>query len=591
MKRFRYLLLVLMFFPLLGFIGCGSQELVIDQAVWLYDIGQEIRYDDFNVDLVNGDETTSIDSYSFDSNFDSKKEGIYNIEIGYASLSAIASIVVIDFDRFNLYAGQSLGDIVLPENVYFENASKIYTATGKYTEKLCFNDNGIVKDTAVIVEVSQNQNEWIVYPTIEDWTYGESPAVVNAQSKYGEIVYSYYTVENVLLKNIPTQTGEYYLKAEVNGTDSYTSLSAKVPFEIKKADVTIAPLTNLVTKIYDASFEYTGDILSLIEFSSTVDCLDYIKPVDAYFANDNYEKDCNVGEKILIIELELVDSKNLTFSGKNSTIIELKAEIIPLSADILSNPTPSLAVYGQELSSVTLTDGVVKTYLYQNSQLTYSQIDGRWSFKNSTDILKDSGKYDIIFIPTDKNIESIETQIYLDVTVNLDIDVSIDGAECSYTQQANEIYIEIPAGSSICEISFNELEGISCSYTVYYDELVQESNSNYEDYIVYTVDFEDINQMIIKVNLTGDRTAEFTIFIQLEQIVVMKVNGEQQSFNYTVKVGDRLTFETKEGTSLYIDGEAINGEYIVPEYYKGISIYLEAYDIYGMYYFFFINVE
>lgn len=97
--------------------------------------------------------------------------------------------------------------------------------------------------------------------------------------------------------------------------------------------------------------------------------------------------------------------------------------------------------------------------------------------------------------------------------------------------------------------------------------------------------------MSIKVNLTGDRTAEFTIIIQLEQIVVMKVNGEQQSFNYTVKVGDRLTFETKEGTSLYIDGEAINGDYIVPEYYKGNSMYLEAYDIYGMYYFFFINVE
>ena len=131
MKRLRYLLLVLMFFPVLGFIGCGSQELVIDQAVWLYDIGQEIGHDDFSVNLINGDEYVLLDDYSSNDNFNSSKEGIYNIEIGYASLSAIASIVVIDFDRFNLYAGQSLGDIVLPENVYFENASKIYTATGK----------------------------------------------------------------------------------------------------------------------------------------------------------------------------------------------------------------------------------------------------------------------------------------------------------------------------------------------------------------------------------------------------------------------------------------------------------------------------
>ena len=227
MKRLRYLLLVLMFFPVLGFIGCGSQELVIDQVVWLYDIGQEIGHDDFSVNLVNGDETTSIDSYSFDSNFDSKKEGIYNIEIEYASLSAIASIVVIDFDRFNLYAGQSLSDIVLPENIYFENSTKTYNAPGKYTEKLCFNNNSIVKQVSVQIEVPQNQNEWIVYPTIEDWIYRESPAVVNAQSKYGEIVYSYYTLDNKLLNEKPTQAGKYYLKAKVNGTDSIFLLQPK----------------------------------------------------------------------------------------------------------------------------------------------------------------------------------------------------------------------------------------------------------------------------------------------------------------------------------------------------------------------------
>ena len=595
MKKLRVLLLVIAVFSLITFVGCSKQELVVSQDIWLYNLGQEIESGDFSVALAGGDENISLDSslYSFDSNFDSGKEGVYSIEIKYNDLISNIQVVVFDFDRLNLYVGQSLSDIVLPENVYFENASKIYTATGKYTEKLCFNDNGIVKETAVIVEVSQNQNEWIVYPAINNWTYGESPEVVNAQSKYGEIVYSYYTLDNMLLNDIPTQAGKYYLKAEVNGTDSYTSLTAKIPFEIEKAEVNITPLTTKITKIYDASFEYTGDILSLIEFSSTNDCLDYIKPVDIYFANNDYEKDCSVGEKLLVLEFELVNNENLTFSGKNSTIFEIKAEIIPLSANILSNPTPSQAVYSQELSTVTLTDGIVKAYLNQNSQLSYCQIEGVWSFKNPSNLLIDSGLYDIIFTPNDKNICTIETQIYLDVILNLDIDVLLDGTELSYTQQGNEISIVLPRDSSSCQIVFNELIDLDCNCLVYYDNIYQDRLTDYCDYTVNTNDLELINLITLRVKLTGEKNAYFTIYIELEKPVTMYVNGQKHSFTDAVKVGDILTFQTNnESIKVYLDSEEISGEFVVPEYYSGSMIYLEAYDDnFETYFFQFIIVE
>ena len=594
MKKLRILLLVITVFSLITFVGCSKQELVVSQDIWLYNLGQEIESDDFSVALASGDENISLDSslYSFDSNFDSEKEGVYNLNFKYKDIETATRVVVIDYDRLNLYVGQSLEEIVLPENVYFENSNKIYTSTGIYTEKLCFNDNGIVKETAVSIEISQNQNEWIVYPSINNWTYGESPAVVNAQSKFGKIEYSYYTLDDILLDDKPTQAGEYYLKAEVAATDSYTSLSALVRFTIERAEVEINPCVREVTKIYDSTYEYTGDISSLVEFSSTIDNVkDYLKLTDAYFVNANYEKDCNVGDKLLLLEFEIENNKNLTFLGKNTTIFSIKAQIISQTPNILSNPKSSQAVYGQQLSTIALTEGVVKAYLYQNSQSALCQIEGEWSFDKPSTILKDSGLYDIIFTPKDKNISKVTTQIYLEVVLNLNIDVTIDQTELSYSQQGDEIYIELPKENSLCTIEFNNLIDLDCDYLVYYDN---EYQNKYEDYATFTVnisDLEIINLITLKVKLFGEKTAYFTIYIELEQPVKMYVNGQRQNLTDSVNVGDKLTFRTNnEKIKVYIEGMEITGEYEVPQYYSSGVIFLEAYDD-EIYYFTYINVR
>ena len=594
MKKLRVLLLVIAVFSLITFVGCSKQELVISQDIWLYNIGQEIENNDFSVALAGGDDSISLDSslYSFDSNFDSEKEGVYNLNFKYKDIETATRVVVIDYDRLNLYVGQSLEEIVLPENVYFENSNKIYTSTGIYTEKLCFNDNGIVKETAVSIEISQNQNEWIVYPSINNWTYGESPSVVNAQSKFGKIEYSYYTLDDILLDDKPTQAGEYYLKAEVAATDSYTSLSALVRFTIERAEVEINPCVREVTKIYDSTYEYTGDISSLVEFSSTIDNVkDYLKLTDAYFVNANYEKDCNVGDKLLLLEFEIENNKNLTFLGKNTTIFSIKAQIISQIPNILSNPKPSQAVYGQRLSTIALTKGVVKAYLYQNSQSALCQIEGEWSFDKQSTILKDSGVYDIIFTPKDKNISKVTTQIYLEVVLNLNIDVTIDQTELSYSQQGDEIYIELPKENSLCTIEFNNIIDLDCDYLVYYDN---EYQNKYEDYDTFTVnisDLEIINLITLKVKLFGEKTAYFTIYIELEQPVKMYVNGQRQNLTDSVNVGDKLTFKTSnEKIKVYIEGMEITGEYEVPQYYSSGVIFLEAYDD-EIYYFTYINVR
>ena len=73
----------------------------------------------------------------------------------------------------------------------------------------------------------------------------------------------------------------------------------------------------------------------------------------------------------------------------------------------------------------------------------------------------------------------------------------------------------------------------------------------------------------------------------------MYVNGQKHSFTDAVKVGDILTFQTNdESIKVYLDSEEISGEFIVPEYYSGSMIYLEAYDDnFETYFFQFIIVE
>lgn len=109
-----------------------------------------------------------------------------------------------------------------------------------------WNEDGFtIKDDSFLT------NEWIVYPSINDYKINETPSVPLGQSKYGEVVFTYSINKEGPYENIlPNKVGTYYMKAFVNGSENYSSLEAIVSFKVLKGDTTIL-IENNLNKTYD----------------------------------------------------------------------------------------------------------------------------------------------------------------------------------------------------------------------------------------------------------------------------------------------------------------------------------------------------
>ena len=70
---------------------------------------------------------------------------------------------------------------------------------------------------------------------IQNWTYGESLNTPIVKTKFGEAIVKYSDEENGIFNDeIPTNAGNYYVKAEVVGTDNYTACYVVESFVIQK---------------------------------------------------------------------------------------------------------------------------------------------------------------------------------------------------------------------------------------------------------------------------------------------------------------------------------------------------------------------
>ena len=88
-------------------------------------------------------------------------------------------------------------------------------------------------------KISQATNVWTDKPSIEGWTYGETPKKPRASAQFGDVEFSYSNSENGNFESVlPTEAGRWYVKAEVIGNDNYTGISDIKEFEIAKAKPT-----------------------------------------------------------------------------------------------------------------------------------------------------------------------------------------------------------------------------------------------------------------------------------------------------------------------------------------------------------------
>ncbi len=89
---------------------------------------------------------------------------------------------------------------------------------------------------SVSYTVSQAANEWTAAPAISGWIYGGTAKSPAGAAKFGSVVFTYSKAgEENWLDTVPTEAGDYVMKAAVAGTNNYTGLEEKVNFTIAKA--------------------------------------------------------------------------------------------------------------------------------------------------------------------------------------------------------------------------------------------------------------------------------------------------------------------------------------------------------------------
>lgn len=96
------------------------------------------------------------------------------------------------------------------------------------------------KQLTVFFFIYITQGQWITYPSIEDWTYGEAPILPKYKVNTSDlnIYLTYRHINGEFTTTVPTEVGSYEvrLRSEINDARVAPIEDVILPFEIKKAD-------------------------------------------------------------------------------------------------------------------------------------------------------------------------------------------------------------------------------------------------------------------------------------------------------------------------------------------------------------------
>ena len=190
----------------------------------------------------------------------------------------------------------------------------------KFNVRVIFSDVGAI-------------NSWKEFPSIEDWTYGESAKETVCEAAYGRdtmtVTYDSKRDGTFEQTEVPTDAGTYYAKISIAETNEYSELEEIVEFSIFKADPSItAP-----------SVETTyGAILSDMEL-----------PAGFEWADDTQNVG-DIGKKIFKATFIPEDTDNYNILSD----IEIKVSVAPKASDTLAVPDITVDT---DLDTVQIKDG------------------------------------------------------------------------------------------------------------------------------------------------------------------------------------------------------------------------------------------
>lgn len=234
--------------------------------------------------------------------------------------------------------------------------------------------------------ISQTTNEWTSELSIADWTYGQTASTPVATAKYGNVVFTYSDKKDgTYTGKVPTEAGTWYVKATVEGNESYTGMVATDSFEISKAQPSITLPKDLVIKQGDAlSTVSLPDGFTWADDTQTADVLG-TQPFKAVFTP---EDTTNYQTVEVDITVEVVPAVSVINKAPKITA-EDKTLTVGDTFDAMKDVTATDAEDGD------LTDKIVIT-------------------KNTVDTSK-AGKYTVVYEVTDSHGIRVVRTIYVTV--------------------------------------------------------------------------------------------------------------------------------------------------------------------------------
>lgn len=234
--------------------------------------------------------------------------------------------------------------------------------------------------------ISQTTNEWTSELSIADWTYGQTASTPVATAKYGNVVFTYSDKKDgTYTGKVPTEAGTWYVKATVEGNESYTGMVATDSFEISKAQPSFTLPKDLVIKQGDAlSTVSLPDGFTWADDTQTADVLG-TQPFKAVFTP---EDTTNYQTVEVDITVEVVPAVSVINKAPKITA-EDKTLTVGDTFDAMKDVTATDAEDGD------LTDKIVIT-------------------KNTVDTFK-AGKYTVVYEVTDSHGIRVVRTIYVTV--------------------------------------------------------------------------------------------------------------------------------------------------------------------------------
>ena len=124
-------------------------------------------------------------------------------------------------------------------------------------------DNNCVNKQVYITVLKAN--EWVIYPYIEEWTYGEEAKIPTAKAKYGTAKFVYCDKKDgIYTEEVPTKPRTYYLKGIVEVNDLFNGYSGlesdPIEFKILKKNSSISFNEGInINKTYDGNQVIVSD--------------------------------------------------------------------------------------------------------------------------------------------------------------------------------------------------------------------------------------------------------------------------------------------------------------------------------------------